>query len=1243
MSNSDLNVGENKGFPFSYENSSLGATQPTLLANPGFIEKRQHKRSISEQISNPRHSHTLRHRHRRQSRGNLLDAGGVGRTINPERGSLFEGYMGEEDQEYYSDYVPHSVEGITRSGKSSHFRQALKLKNRLRRHSRSAIGVDPADDFNSSSGSTFIVTEDRPHRHKKSFGGALTPPSFSDVDEMEAEYGLPVNHSITSDPAQLNTQRKQSRIRHSIAGMFQKMKRSMSIPSIENENEVNQRLIWGIMLKLNSAKLRAKENVYVRIVHNDVVIDKTRTCTNTNNPKWNEQFKFKLDETEKLLELQLVQKHSIRNDRILGRSFIDLFAIETERSIEVPIRGVTTKLREEQVGTFLIDVAVEEMLDFPADIASLSSADTQAPSEYADSASSPKYARKPFRHRMAKHLSRHKLRYVKSRSVLSESVEDTNERQIQQDSSFVFRPELSTKVMLERTGVKPHIAWRPFIDWPGNRTTLPHFVTLLHKTQRIFELRSPRLDWPMEFFSPMSRVMLPSVEPTSPESQDLSTPARIVNSGILIIHLIGARGLRAVPHVKDVTPREECPTGKGASPETCAASIVAYHWAAKALTAPPKPCVLIEYGDEKQECKSSKNTCNPDFLEEFEFKIFNGSPRFVHIIVRDEENQAGTGGIPRSSLLGESMIDLTELPLEVTQRVELQLSKNTNEARLLMYVTITGLTTVLKQSLPLTQNGVPSETNFRQSTLSVSEFPSTASAASPTEIGAIPSIAPESVELTFKSALASNSPRADQRLPDNVTPLLLEHFGFKNSFHNQWDIGWLKLKIICAVGTAGKSGGRNESLCMVDYLNTRLKTHTVIKNERQAWNRTFVIPITDIHEAVRISVCDVDKGRAVVIARVAIHLLRIANGESKWYALKTPDLRNPTKGSILLEITLYFNQLKAALRSFKPRETRYRALARKQKEIHLSELRLLQQRYEHVKPLLDLIRWWGQLFDDWWSWKNPLHSIFGLICYQLLIYNFKAYFIPLYMIMILLKNRFYSPTIDVVQYGIKTNKNVARLASPQEHEIYKRQYDLLEQLQKEADAGEDESRLDYQPESSETGSPASPTSPDGNDRGSYFEAYQLAIPDLSDTLEEEEEKITIASKPQIKKTIKTKYNRMKETTASILDIVENTASFYERMEGLFKWRIPWISWLAVVVLIIFTILLFFFPLKIILMIWGLNKFTKAILRPNAIKHNQLMDLLSRVPNLLESDELIEFRPDAFSLSAVNTRVKAIKK
>nr|VZI03820.1 unnamed protein product [Spirometra erinaceieuropaei] len=538
---------------------------------------------------------------------------------------------------------------------------------------------------------------------------------------------------------------------------------------------------------------------------------------------------------------------------------------------------------------------------------------------------------------MAQHLNRHKLRRIKSRSVLTDSVEATYERKIQKDSSFVFRPEFSTKALLERAGVKPHIAWKPFVDWPGNRTSIPRYVALLHKTQRVFELRSPRLDWPIEFLSPMSRLMLPSAEPTSSDTQEQTPPPRIVTSGVLIIHLIGARGLRAVPQVKDVTPREEKPSSAGASPETCAASIVAYHWAAKSLTAPPRPCVLLEYGDEKQECKSSKSTCNPDFLEEFEFKITNGSPRFVNIIVRDEENQAGTGGIPRSSLLGESLIDLAELPLEVTQKLELQLSKNTNEARLLLFVTITGLTTDLRQAITPAINALTSEAPFQQSSLSPSEIGSSLPIVSPMDQG---EIADRPAEMTLKNALASNSPRVDTEVPSSVRALLLEHFGFKSSFHNRFDVGWLKLKIICAVGTSGKSGSRCESLCMVDYLNTRLKTHTVLKSERQQWNRTFVIPITDIHEALRISVCDMDKGRAVVIARVAIHLLRIANGESKWYALKTPDLRNPTKGSILVEITLYFNQIKAALRSFTPRETRYRALAKKQKEIHLSELRV---------------------------------------------------------------------------------------------------------------------------------------------------------------------------------------------------------------------------------------------------------------------------------------------------------------
>ncbi|VDO15486.1 unnamed protein product [Rodentolepis nana] len=99
--------------------------------------------------------------------------------------------------------------------------------------------------------------------------------------------------------------------------------------------------------------------------------------------------------------------------------------------------------------------------------------------------------------------------------------------------------------------------------------------------------------------------------------------------------------------------------------------------------------------------------------------------------------------------------------------------------------------------------------------------------------------------------------------------------------------------------------------------------------------------------------------------------------------------------------------------------------------------------------------------------------------------------------------------------------------------------------------------------------------------------------------------------------MKTRYTGMKETATRVFEIVEKAASFYERVEGLFNWRIPWVSSLAVIMLLLLTVILFFVPIKYLFMLWGFNKFTKAFLRPNAISHNEIMDFLSRVPDLLE--------------------------
>lgn len=37
------------------------------------------------------------------------------------------------------------------------------------------------------------------------------------------------------------------------------------------------------------------------------------------------------------------------------------------------------------------------------------------------------------------------------------------------------------------------------------------------------------------------------------------------------------------------------------------------------------------------------------------------------------------------------------------------------------------------------------------------------------------------------------------------------------------------------------------------------------------------------------------------------------------------------------------------------------------------------------------------------------------------------------------------------------------------------------------------------------------------------------------------------------------------------------------------------------------------------MAWGVNKFTKKLLRPNAINNNELVDFISRVP---DNEELV---------------------
>ena len=60
---------------------------------------------------------------------------------------------------------------------------------------------------------------------------------------------------------------------------------------------------------------------------------------------------------------------------------------------------------------------------------------------------------------------------------------------------------------------------------------------------------------------------------------------------------------------------------------------------------------------------------------------------------------------------------------------------------------------------------------------------------------------------------------------------------------------------------------------------------------------------------------------------------------------------------------------------------------------------------------------------------------------------------------------------------------------------------------------------------------------------------------------------------------------------------------------------PFLSYLAIVLLIAASILLYAIPLRYLILAWGVNKFTRKLLRPHSIPNNELLDFLSRVPDV----------------------------
>uniref|UniRef100_A0A8C3K701 Multiple C2 and transmembrane domain-containing protein 2 n=1 Tax=Calidris pygmaea TaxID=425635 RepID=A0A8C3K701_9CHAR len=111
-----------------------------------------------------------------------------------------------------------------------------------------------------------------------------------------------------------------------------------------------------------------------------------------------------------------------------------------------------------------------------------------------------------------------------------------------------------------------------------------------------------------------------------------------------------------------------------------------------------------------------------------------------------------------------------------------------------------------------------------------------------------------------------------------------------------------------------------------------------------------------------------------------------------------------------------------------------------------------------------------------------------------------------------------------------------------------------------------------------------------------------------------------------KKGLIDRIHMVQEIIIAVQSILEEIASFGERIKNTFNWTVPFLSVLACLVLAAATVILYFIPLRYIVLIWGINKFTKKLRNPYAIDNNELLDFLSRVPSDVQKVQHAELKP-----------------
>ncbi|XP_068980990.1 multiple C2 and transmembrane domain-containing protein isoform X6 [Bombus flavifrons] len=516
------------------------------------------------------------------------------------------------------------------------------------------------------------------------------------------------------------------------------------------------------------------------------------------------------------------------------------------------------------------------------------------------------------------------------------------------------------------------------------------------------------------------------------------------------------------------------------------------------------PYVKFRLGTEKYKSKVVHKTLNPVWLEQFDLHLYEDPYLGQELEVTVWDRDKSH----QDDLMGKTVIDLTTLERETTHRLWRDLEDGSGSIFLLL--TISGTTA--------------SET--------ISDL-----------------------------AAHEDTPREREQL--------YQRYALVNSLQRVRDVGHLTVKVFRAQGLAAADlGGKSDPFCVLELVNARLQTQTEYKTLAPSWQKIFTFNVKDINSVLEVTVYDEDRDHKVeFLGKVAIPLLRIRNGEKRWYALKDKKLRGRAKGNspqILLELNVVWNVVRACVRTLNPKEKKYM-----EPEIKFKRQVFLRN-VLRLKAIIVIVIDIGKYVQSCWEWENKMRSIIALVIFILGCYYFEPYMFPGVALLILLK--YYLLYGDGSGFNQWISGQVAVITgTPLSHQSSSHFHD-------EGDEG-----------------PATPGDDDDDD----------------DDKDKEE-----------KKSLKERLQAIQEVTQTVQNSIGYIASLCERVKNLFNFTVPYLSYLAMILAILGVAVLYFIPLRYLILVWGVNKFSRKIVRPHSVPNNELLDLITRVP---DDEELLNYR------------------